>query len=250
MFPIIVRHLNYCTQTNFTPTISSHILFIKDPLVINKEVSKSKFDTRKNKMSAKILSSSPSYYYLSCSHVSCRNTRNSSQFHPLPPIKRAPKFDQTRDFLKSSAKYGIISTGISRPRSVQVRSSASPNNPSSSWKKWLIGILLTVILPAVGYKGGLFAILKSKIDKAVEVVEEVAEMVEEVAERAEKIVEEVEEKLPEDSKLREALESFDELAKKAANEAKKAEDAVNKVKQMEEEIEAKRLQAGKVQSNK
>lgn len=63
----------------------------------------------------------------------------------------------------------------------------------------------------------------------MEVVEEVAEVVEEVAEQAEKLVEEVEEKLPDDSKLREALESFDALAKKAANEAKKAEDVVHKV---------------------
>lgn len=56
------------------------------------------------------------------------------------------------------------------------------------------------------------------------------EMVEEIAEEAEKIVEEVEEKLPGDSKLKEALESFDHLAKMAINEAKKAEDVIHKVR--------------------
>lgn len=55
------------------------------------------------------------------------------------------------------------------------------------------------------------------------------EVVEEVAEQAEKILQEVEEKLPDDSKLKEGLESFDSLAKKAVNEAKRAEDVVNKV---------------------
>ncbi|KAG6397511.1 hypothetical protein SASPL_143679 [Salvia splendens] len=158
------------------------------------------------------------------------------------------------------------SRAILRPstRIVYVKASASPNNHSSSWcfilsfifinllsmPKWVIGLLVTVILPAVGYKGGLFALLKSKIDKAVEVVEEVAEVVEEVAEQAEKIMEEVEEKLPDDSKLREALESFDALAKKAANEAKKAEDVVHKVKLVEEELEASLIKAGKDQANK
>ncbi|XP_042025758.1 uncharacterized protein LOC121772640 [Salvia splendens] len=202
-------------------------------------------------MSSKILCSSPSYYCFS-SQENCINTRNSSHFHPLPSIERAHKIDLARDFSKSSANYGIISTAILRPstRIVYVKASASPNNHSSSWPKWVIGLLVTVILPAVGYKGGLFALLKSKIDKAVEVVEEVAEVVEEVAEQAEKIMEEVEEKLPDDSKLREALESFDALAKKAANEAKKAEDVVHKVKLVEEELEASLIKAGKDQANK
>ncbi|KAL1569665.1 hypothetical protein AAHA92_01117 [Salvia divinorum] len=196
-------------------------------------------------MSSKILCSSPSYYCFS-SQGSCRNTRNLSHFHPILAIEGAHKLDLARDF----ANYGIISTAILRPRtrSVYVRASASPNNRSSSWKNWVIGLLVTLVLPAVGYKGGLFALLKSKIDKAVEIVEEVAEVVEEVAERAEKIVEEVEEKLPDDSKLREALESFDALAKKAANEAKKAEDVVHKVKLVEEELEANLIKARKGQA--
>ncbi|KAH6760130.1 hypothetical protein C2S52_009424 [Perilla frutescens var. hirtella] len=201
-------------------------------------------------MSSIIVSSSSSYYGSSHGTGSSSNARNSSQFHLLPAIKRAKKIDHTMDFLKSSAKYGMISTAISRPRNVQVKASASSNNPSSSWQKWLIGLLLTVILPAVGYKGGLFSNLKSKIDKAVETVEHVAEMVEEVAEKAEKIVEEVEEKLPEDSKLKDALESFEGLAKMAVTEAKKAEDVVNKVKDVEEELEATLIKARKDQAKK
>lgn len=55
------------------------------------------------------------------------------------------------------------------------------------------------------------------------------EMVEEIAEEAEKIVEEVEEKLPGDSKLKKALESFDDLTKMAVKEARKAEDIIHKV---------------------
>lgn len=55
------------------------------------------------------------------------------------------------------------------------------------------------------------------------------EMVEEIAEEAEKIVEEVEEKLPGDSNLKKALESFDDLTKMAVKEARKAEDIIHKV---------------------
>ncbi|KAL0449392.1 UNVERIFIED_CONTAM: hypothetical protein Slati_1495600 [Sesamum latifolium] len=143
-------------------------------------------------------------------------------------IRSELKIDRAQCFLAFRPKYGI-STAIPKSGNFRIKASALPNNPPSSWQKWLLGLLLTVILPALGYKGGLFLNLKSKIDKAIETVEHVTEMVEEVAEEAEKIVEEVEEKLPGDSQIKEALDSLDDLAKKAVLEAKKAEDVVHKV---------------------
>ncbi|KAI3451194.1 hypothetical protein Pfo_007859 [Paulownia fortunei] len=204
-------------------------------------------------MSTKITSSSSSYHF-SSHGKGCKNqnTTKSQPYNVLPTTKRAKKMDQTQNFLKFSAKYGISTPSykaVSLQGNIRVKASSSPNNPSSSWQKWLLGILLTVILPAVGYKGGLFLNLKSKIDKTIETVEHVTEVVEKVAEEAEKIVEEVEEKLPGDSKLKETLESFDDLAKKAVNEAKKAEDVAHKVKEVEEEIEETLIKAGKDQAD-
>ncbi|XP_022869621.1 uncharacterized protein LOC111389010 isoform X1 [Olea europaea var. sylvestris] len=156
----------------------------------------------------------------------------------LPMVKGQCKIKNPNHFFKFGAKYGIYNHRCVQRRNFQLKASASgDHSPSSSWKKWLLGLLLTVILPAVGHKGGLFAGLKSKIDAAVKTVETVTEIVEEVAEEVEKVVEEVEEKLPQDSKLKEALESVENLAKKAVKEAKQAEELVHKVQSVEETIE-------------
>ncbi|KAL3818936.1 hypothetical protein ACJIZ3_004841 [Penstemon smallii] len=182
-----------------------------------------------------------------------RNNQHFIQSQPfnLSTIKINPskKIDQSLRFLKFNAKYGLYMT-ISMSSSIQPKASASPNNPSSSWKKWLIGILLTVILPAIGHKGGLWVGLKGKIDKAIGTVEHVTELVEEMAEEAEKIVEEVEEKLPGDSKIKEALESLDDLAKKAVVESKKAEDLIHKVRDAEDQIEVTLIKDAKDQVKK
>lgn len=76
-----------------------------------------------------------------------------------------------------------------------------------------------------------FTIL-GKINAAVKTVETVTEMVEEVAEEVEKVAEEVEEKLPQESKLKEALESVDNLAKKVVKESNQAEELVHKVTEL------------------
>ncbi|KAL8047105.1 hypothetical protein ABFX02_08G217200 [Erythranthe guttata] len=202
-------------------------------------------------------SSLPSYYFSSCHCKGSKNQDYRSCNNSLPTIKRAKYVDRTRNIFKFGAENGIFTSITSKsyhvvsvPGKFCVRASSSPNGSPSSWQKWVLGFLLTVILPAAGYKGGIFLNLKSKIDKTIETVEHVAEMVELVAEEAEKIVEEVEEKLPEDSKIKKKLQSFDALAKRAVDEAKKAEDAVHKVKDVEEEIEETLIKTGKVDAKK
>ncbi|KAI3462098.1 hypothetical protein Pfo_018761 [Paulownia fortunei] len=202
-------------------------------------------------MSTKITSSS-SNCYLNCNGRGFHKVHlpHSGPYNHLPTIKRLKEIDQSHLFLKISTKYGISRTKSLSGNIQPKASSSSPNPSSSSWKKWLLGILFTLILPAAGHKGGLLLGLKGKIDQVIETVENVTEVVEEIAEEAEKIMEEVEEKLPNDSKLKEALESFDDLAKMAVKEAKKAEDLVHKVKDVEEEIEGTLLNAGKDEAKK
>ncbi|KAG6401170.1 hypothetical protein SASPL_138016 [Salvia splendens] len=162
----------------------------------------------------------------SCSYFNNGGT-TFLKINNFPPIKLLKKSDELPPLsLNLNTKYQILR------------------------KKWLWGVLLTVILPAAGHKGGLLIGLKGKIDQAINTVEHVTEMVEEMAEEAEKIVEEVEEKLPGDSKLKKALESFENLAKVAVKEAKKAEDIIHKVKDVEEEIEGVLMKGGKNQDDK
>lgn len=71
--------------------------------------------------------------------------------------------------------------------------------------------------------------LKGNVDKAIETVETMSEIVEEVAEEVEKIAEEVEKKLPGDSKLKESLDSIENLAQGAVKYANQAQDLIHKV---------------------
>lgn len=65
--------------------------------------------------------------------------------------------------------------------------------------------------------------------QAVETVENMSEIVEEVAEKVDKITEEIEEKLPGDSKLKESLDSIENLAEGAVKYANEAQDIIQKV---------------------
>ncbi|KAL1540798.1 hypothetical protein AAHA92_25097 [Salvia divinorum] len=182
----------------------------------------------------------------------CSYFNNGTTCHRInnfPPIKLLKKSDELPPLsFNFNTKYEILRL---RLRASSSSSSSSPSPSSSSpWKKWFWGVLLTVILPAAGHKGGLLIGLKGKIDQAIETVEHVTEMVEEMAEEAEKIVEEVQEKLPGDSKIKKALESFENLAKVAVKEAKRAEDIIHKVKDVEEEIEGVLMKGGKNQDEK
>uniref|UniRef100_M1D999 Uncharacterized protein n=2 Tax=Solanum tuberosum TaxID=4113 RepID=M1D999_SOLTU len=72
-----------------------------------------------------------------------------------------------------------------------------------------------------------------------------SEIVEEVAEEVEKIVEEVENKLPGDSKLKESLDSIENLAQGAVKYAHQAQDLIHKIEDAEKEI----LEETQMQSN-
>nr|GMD54925.1 uncharacterized protein LOC109172458 [Ipomoea batatas] len=110
--------------------------------------------------------------------------------------------------------------------------SSVPQPPSKSpfpgWQ-WLMGILLSVVIPILRSKGGPLALLKNNLDKALETVEEVVEVVEEIALEVDKVAEEIEKKLPGDSKLKKSLDSIEHLAEQAVSYAKQAEGVINKV---------------------
>ncbi|ONI02375.1 hypothetical protein PRUPE_6G194000 [Prunus persica] len=104
-------------------------------------------------------------------------------------------------------------------------------------KNWIVGLMLSIIIPSLRHKWGPLLALKSKVDMAVDTVESVTEVVEELAEEVEKVAEQVEDKLPEDAKLREAVESVEHLAEDAVKKAELAKDVIHKVEEVEEEVE-------------
>ncbi|KAK4353065.1 hypothetical protein RND71_028583 [Anisodus tanguticus] len=63
------------------------------------------------------------------------------------------------------------------------------------------------------------------------------EIVEEVADEVEMIAEEVEKKIPGDSKLKESLDSIENLAEGAVKYAKQSQDLIHKVEDIEKEME-------------
>ncbi|CAA2993662.1 Hypothetical predicted protein [Olea europaea subsp. europaea] len=192
------------------------------------------------------ISSSPSICSFSSHGKNCQYLHFPDCYSfNLPLIKGQCKIKNPNYVFLFGAKYEFYNCRSgSRSSKFQLKASANGSgSSSSSWKKWLMGLLLAVILPALGHKGGLFAVLKSKINAAVKTVETVTEMVEEVAEEVEKVAEEVEEKLPQESKLKEALESVDNLAKKVVKESNQAEELVHKVQEVEEKIEGSLMKA-------
>ncbi|KAL6222875.1 hypothetical protein ACLB2K_006265 [Fragaria x ananassa] len=109
-------------------------------------------------------------------------------------------------------------------------------SPFSAWKHWMVGLTLSILLPSLRHKGGSFLALQKKVDVAMETAESVTEVVEELAEEVEKVSEQVAEKLPDDAKLKKAMESVEHLAEEAVEKAKLAEDIIHKVKEVEEEV--------------
>ncbi|KAG5607288.1 hypothetical protein H5410_028780 [Solanum commersonii] len=155
------------------------------------------------------------------------------------------KINKPLNFLISNAKIGIFIVRCNSANSNGSDASPPGNSPSFGWKKWLLGFLLPLLLPALKNKVSPSQLLKSNVDKAIETVETMSEIVEEVAEEVEKIAEEVETKLPGDSKLKESLDSIENLAQGAVKYAHQAQDLIHKIEDVEKEI----LEETQMQSN-
>ncbi|KAI4388714.1 hypothetical protein MLD38_001019 [Melastoma candidum] len=129
-------------------------------------------------------------------------------------------------------------------RDLVVRSSVDPgspplpSDPSGSWKMWLLGVIVSVVLPFFSSKWGPLLKLKNEVEAVVEKAELVTETIEKVAEGVEKVAEEIEERLPEGGKLRAAVEAVDKVAKAAAKGAELAGDVIDKVEEVEKDVDS------------
>ncbi|KAJ6709549.1 PHAGE CAPSID SCAFFOLDING PROTEIN (GPO) SERINE PEPTIDASE [Salix koriyanagi] len=116
------------------------------------------------------------------------------------------------------AVYSSVGTG-----------SAHPSAPSPCRKGWILGVLLSVILPFCRNKWGGLLLMKDKIEAVVELADQVADIVEEVAEGVEKVADEVADHLPEGGRLKQVATFVENVARETAKDADLIDDVIEKV---------------------
>ncbi|KAL2538581.1 uncharacterized protein Fot_19972 [Forsythia ovata] len=112
-----------------------------------------------------------------------------------------------------------------------------PSDPSSnSIRSWILGMVVSIVLPFFTHKWGPLWVLKNRIENAVQTVENVVEVVEKMAEEVEKIAEDIVEDLPE-GQLKNIAHFVEEIADKTAKNADSLGDLIDKVQEAEEKVE-------------
>ncbi|XP_058224815.1 uncharacterized protein LOC131333976 isoform X3 [Rhododendron vialii] len=122
---------------------------------------------------------------------------------------------------------------------VQPGGAPLPSDPSSnSWKGWILGALITIMLPFLRNKWGPLFKLTKDVEAVAERAEHVTKVVEEVAEEVDKVAKEVADELPKGGKLEKAIESVENAAEKADKAAHLADDLIDKVEEVDKEVES------------
>ncbi|KAI3412787.1 uncharacterized protein J3R85_016912 [Psidium guajava] len=146
-------------------------------------------------------------------------------------------------FVDSRSVTSLGARQSTRTRDVAVRSSVDPlprlpSDPSpSSWKFWVLGVFVSMILPFWRNKWGPLWKLKNDVEAAVEKADHLTEFVEEVAEKVEHVAEEVTEHLP-DGKLKDAAALVEHWAETVDKDAHLAGDIIDKVEEVEKDVDS------------
>ncbi|XP_034674868.1 uncharacterized protein LOC117906040 isoform X1 [Vitis riparia] len=133
--------------------------------------------------------------------------------------------------------------------STQPGASLPSGPPTNSWeifgrKNWIIGMLLSMVVPLWRFKLGPLLQLKNEVETAMNTTEQIAETIESVAEKVEQVADDIGNHLPEGGKLRQVADFVENVAKETAKGAhlvdaaiEKAEDIEKKVDSLVEEVE-------------
>ncbi|KAF9687354.1 hypothetical protein SADUNF_Sadunf02G0084900 [Salix dunnii] len=143
----------------------------------------------------------------------------------LEIFSTSPKLLYAKNTKMQMAVYNSVGTG-----------SAGPSAPSP-WKGWILGVLLSVILPFCRNKWGALLLIKDKVEEVVELADNVADIVEEVAEGVEKVAEEIADHLPEGGKLKQVATFVENVAEETAKDADLVDEVIEKIKMQMEEVE-------------
>ncbi|VFQ86767.1 unnamed protein product [Cuscuta campestris] len=134
-------------------------------------------------------------------------------------------------FQGPNSSAACLSGGID-PAGIPLPPSASSPDTYNPLKGWLIGILISAVIPFFRHKLGSFMQIKNAISE----VEEVVHGVEKVAEVVDKAAEEIGGKLPA-GKLKDAVGVVERAAEKADKDAEALGEIIDKVEEVEETVE-------------
>ncbi|KAK8572394.1 hypothetical protein V6N12_028449 [Hibiscus sabdariffa] len=104
-----------------------------------------------------------------------------------------------------------------------------PSNPGpGSWQLWVLGFLMTMVLPFWSSKWGPLLKFKDEVETVIDEVEAVADIVEKVAEQVEEVADDIGNHLPE-GRIKDALEMVENVAQNTADGARLAGEFIDKV---------------------
>ncbi|MBA0856327.1 hypothetical protein Goshw_026794, partial [Gossypium schwendimanii] len=108
---------------------------------------------------------------------------------------------------------------------------SGPSNPGSceflSRKLWVVGLVMSIILPFWRSKWGPLLKLKDEVETIIDKAEEVTDIVEEVAGQVEEVADDIGNHLPE-GRLKNALQFVEDMAQNTADGARLAGDLIDK----------------------
>ncbi|KAF8044183.1 hypothetical protein BT93_A2229 [Corymbia citriodora subsp. variegata] len=155
---------------------------------------------------------------------------SSTDYRGLQRISRA--YCKEADRPDSSDGLNNASREIPKPL-------PDPPKPSwfPPWVKWVMGSVLSLLIPYWKLKWDKLQQIEGKAEEVIEDAEIVAEVVEKVATMAEKVSAQVADKLPDDSKLKEAALFVEHVSEVAAHDAHLTEDFIHEVDEVKQEVE-------------
>ncbi|GFP89766.1 hypothetical protein PHJA_001120400 [Phtheirospermum japonicum] len=105
----------------------------------------------------------------------------------------------------------------------------SPSGPPSSHPMgWILGLVVSIVLPFFTNKWGPLWVLKNRIMDTVQSVENIVEAVEKVAEKVDEIAEDIGDDLPQ-GKLKDLVHLVENMAEKTAKTADCIDNVIDKV---------------------
>ncbi|XP_058096950.1 uncharacterized protein LOC131242372 isoform X2 [Magnolia sinica] len=164
--------------------------------------------------------------------------------HNLHKLRHILRYG-SNDYVPISCRLSEMSlTGHADSFSTNQRPQSSDSEQGTSSKRsqkktrWAFGSILFLILPFWKREWVKFLAIEDEVEKVAEVVETAAEVVEEVASVAETVLSEVANRLPDDSKLKDAVLMVERVSKTTAKDAQLTIDFIHKVDELKQEVEA------------
>ncbi|KAL3638797.1 hypothetical protein CASFOL_016704 [Castilleja foliolosa] len=158
------------------------------------------------------------------------------------PISRLSVSNFDDEIVFPSNKTRAQSNIITKRNHFTVYANSVPGNPSPSGPPsshpmgWIIGIVVSLVLPFFTNKWGPLWVLRNRIMNAVQSVEDIVEAVEKVAEKVDEIAEDIGDDLPQ-GKLKDLVHLVENMAEKTAKTADCIDNVIDKVQEVEDQVE-------------